>query len=290
MIRSKTRALAELTLAGALWGLGFVATVWALQSFSPQTTLVARFSIATALGLSLSLGILTQNRAWKNDLRLALPAGLILATVLFLQTVGLQYTTATKSGFLTCLYVVLVPLFHALFSRRSPSLKTWLWVLTALAGIYLLVGGHLDALSQGDLWMLGSAVGSAAHIIYIGKASKHVQNSFLFNNFQSLWCLLALTPPWLLDTSTRNPSPSPLSLAGLVILGAGASLIAFSLQIRAQKVLSDTTASMLFLLESPFAAFFGFLLLQERLDLHQSFGALIIITAAAGHILTDKRP
>lgn len=286
---TKTQAFCELTLAGALWGFGFVATIWSLQSFSPAETLFWRFVIATVFGLALSLSFWRKSPSWKLDLRLALPAGLILASLLLLQTIGLQHTTATKSGFLTCLYVIIVPIFHSIFKQKLPALKTWFWALTALLGPYFLVGAELKHLNQGDAWTVASAVGSAVHIIYIGKVSKKINSSFLFNNFQSLWCLLALTPLWLFTRTPPALETTALSMVGLLALGLGASLIAFALQVRSQKVLSDSTASMLFLLESPFAAVFGFFLLHERISAFQTFGALIIIAAAIGQILTESK-
>lgn len=275
-------------IAGALWGFGFVATIWSLKAYTPQETLFWRFTIATLAGMILSLGLIKNSRTWKGDLRLALPAGVILMVLLILQTIGLQYTTATKSGFLTCLYVILVPIFHSVFGKKLPSITTWMWVLAALGGTYLLVGGNLGTLNQGDLWTIGSAFGSSAHIIYIGSISSRVKNSFLFNNFQSMWCLVALTPIWLYTKPAIQTTVGFLPIAGLLFLGLGASLVAFALQIRAQKALSDTTASMLFLLESPFAALFGYLLLSEWLDIPQTLGAVLIIAAATGQILTDK--
>jgi drug/metabolite transporter (DMT)-like permease len=141
--------------------------------------------------------------------------------------------------------------------------------------------------NAGDLWTLACSLIAALHIIYIGKVSNSVGNSFRFNNFQSIWALLILTPLLLTQEKVTLHQASGISWLGVLILGMGASLIAFSIQIRAQKVLSDSTASMIFLLESPFAALFGFLLLNERLTFFQGFGAIIILTASAMQILRD---
>ncbi|WP_232469242.1 DMT family transporter [Bdellovibrio bacteriovorus] len=112
-------------------------------------------------------------------------------------------------------------------------------------------------------------------------------NAFRFNNFQSAWCLLALTPLLLTQERTAWNVTDYKPILGILCLGLGSSIIAFYLQIRTQKVLSDSTASMLFLLESPFAALFGFLILSERLSWFQISGAVIIMVASVLQILTD---
>lgn len=120
---TKNRAAAELIFAGVLWGFGFVATLWALRAFTPVETLVYRFILAGLIGEVLFL-IFKGPRfsSLRTEVMRALPAGLLLGAMLLLQTIGLKYTTATKSGFLTSLYVILVPLFNTLFFK-SPS--TW---------------------------------------------------------------------------------------------------------------------------------------------------------------------
>lgn len=291
---TKRQAILELTFAGVLWGFGFVATAWALRAFSPVETLVLRFTVATLAGELLYFAFRGPNfTTLREELVRSLPAGLLLGGMLLLQTIGLQYTTATKSGFLTSLYVILVPLFSAWFLRKSNHWRNYALAFLALVGTFVLMDAQLTDFNKGDLWTLGCSIFAAFHILYIGHVSGRVGNAFRFNNLQSLWCLLALIPLLTLPTATNQPSPVPdtpnwLPWAGVLCLGLGSSVIAFSLQIRSQKILSDATASMLFLLESPFAALFGFLILSERLTLFQSGGALLILAASLLQILGDS--
>ena len=288
-MRDQTRAALELIFAGSLWGFGFVATIFALQEFTPAETLVYRFIIAGFIGEIIYLIIQGPRfRSLRNDILKALPAGLLLASMLMLQTIGLKYTTATKSGFLTSLYVILVPLINFVIFRYGISWKNILFVFLALVGTYILVGGHIEGINTGDLWTVACSVMAALHIIYIGRVSNKVGNAFRFNNFQSLWCLLALLPLLLAQDSVKVSTVSWMPWVGILILGLGSSIIAFYLQIRTQKILSDSTASMLFLLESPFAALFGFLILSERLSWFQTGGAVLILVASILQIVFDS--
>lgn len=295
---TKNRAAIELIFAGVLWGFGFVSTVWALRAFTPIETLVYRFIIASVLGEILYLLAKGSNfTTIREDFFRALPAGLLLAAMLLLQTIGLKYTTATKSGFLTSLYVIIVPLINAFIFKRHISWKNYLLVALALIGTFILVDANLKNFNIGDIWTVGCAFFAAIHILYIGRISNKVGNAFRFNNFQSFWCLIALAPLLFTQDSVTLNIDQPPAWLGVLALGIGSSIIAFYLQIRTQKILSESTASMLFLLESPFAALFGFLILDERLNSFQLAGAVLILIASILQILlegdvttTEKKP
>lgn len=285
---TRNRAALELIFAGTLWGFGFVATVWALRAFTPTETLVYRFVIASVFGEILYILFRGVNfTTIREELIRALPAGLLLGGMLLLQTIGLQFTTATKSGFLTSLYVIIVPLFNAWFFKAPTGWKNYALVGLALIGTFVLMDANLQGFNIGDIWTIGCSVIAALHIIYIGRISNRVGNAFRFNNFQSIWCLVLLTPLLLTQDKVTTSSEHWQPWIGVLCLGIGSSIIAFYLQIRTQKVLSDTTASMLFLLESPFAAIFGYIILSERLTLFQMSGAFMILVASVIQILLE---
>lgn len=286
---TKARAVGELLFAAVLWGFGFVAAVWALEVFTPIETLVWRFIIASFLGELLYL--LAHGpvlKSIRSDFIRAFPAGLFLGGMLLLQTIGLKYTTATKSGFITCLYVIFVPVLSQMIFKIKARKISYFLALLALAGTFLLMGGKIDDFNQGDLWTLGCSVFAAFHILYIGYVSPQIGEAFRFNNFQSLWALLIITPLLATQPQVHLLQFSLKPWIGLISLGLCSSVIAFYLQIRSQKILSDTTASMLFLLESPVAALFGFLLLAERLSLSQTAGAGVILLASALQIFFER--
>lgn len=296
---TQTRAVTELIFAGMLWGLGFVAAVWALQGAGPVAISGWRFVIAGLIGLLFARRFLVTREA-RNYLRVAWIPGFFIAATIIFQTWGLQYTTATKSGFLTCLYVLIVPLYEAARGRGSERPKTLIFCsLVALVGVGLMCGllstKELDARSRlnlGDFLTLICAFAASAHILVTAGLPKRLGmafNGFHFNSAQSLAAgfptlLLALfiepnsfeMPVRLAKNAFEGVS---LPLIGFLSLTLCSTLIGFALQVRAQRVLPPSTASLLFLLESPFAAFFAFIFLKEEMGPMQLLGGALILGA-----------
>lgn len=298
VLLSHRRAIIELIFAGTLWGFGFVATVWALKIMSPSEVLVIRFLFAFLIGEIIHYFIYKNKKIKSVKEPGFWGAGFFLAGNLLFQTIGLQFTTATNSAFLTCLYVVLVPILSALLFKQKIAERIYFHVFIALIGSFLLMNTfHVD-LNKGDLWTIACAFWAAGHILYIGHVTKKVNDSFRFNNRQSLAAFLFLTPLLLLNPKIIHNNWSSIdqntivyALIGLFIVSCGSSLLAFFIQVRTQKYLSPSTASMLFLLESPIALFFGFLFLQEKLAGIQIVGCCLIILAAILQIRWEtKRP
>lgn len=289
---SRRRAVVELLIAGALWGFGFIATIWALRAFSPSETLVLRFLLCVLAGefiwwVALRRRVAEPEAHWKRDFMLALPAGFLLAGLMLPQTIGLQYTTAAKSGFLTTLYIVLVPFFGQLLLRQPTRLSTYVHAALALAGAFLLMEVDFGDINKGDLWTLLCAVIAALHILYIGHVSSRISQPFRFNTFQSLFCLLGVLPLLATQPTVNFWTEEWLPWAGIAFLALFSSVIAFTIQIRTQKILSPTTASMLFLLESPYALLFGVMFLNEIFSIRQAAGATLILTASVLSVRSD---
>lgn len=286
---TRRRAALELVMAASIWGFAFVATKWGLQSFLPMELLFYRFIIGVISGEILHIGLFRKGFTLDmSEARKAFPAGALLSLFLIPQTIGMLYTTATSSGFLTTLYIIFVPILNHFFFKVKTDSKIYLTVVIAIFGAFLLMGGHFDSLNKGDLVTLICAVAGALHIIYLGRVSRHVKDVVRFNNLQTFFCLIFVLPFMVLQQTWHFLDVSYLSWSGLIFLGVGSSAIAFIFQIRGQKVLSDTTSSMLFLLESPFAFIFGYLLLSERLAPIQWAGAGIILISSGLTILWDS--
>lgn len=279
---TKKRAAVELVFAGALWGFGFVAAAWGLQKFTVPEVLGYRYIIAFILGELIYLGMnfKSPRLPFKSDFNYAILAGLLLGGMLILQTIGLQYTTATNSGFITTLYVIFVPVISHLVFKHEVTLTLYMYVAIALFGTILLVGVTTDKINTGDIWTLACSIVAAFHIIYIGRISNRVKDVFRFNNMQSLWSFIIVLPLLAAQPKLSFQTEHWLPWAGILALAIGSSLIGFYIQVRAQRVLSNTTASMLFLLESPFAFLFGALFLAETLNFRQVVGACLIILAS----------
>lgn len=285
----ETQAIVELTVAGVLWGFGFIGTVWALQFLSPSAIIFYRFTIAFLAGFGFLL-LAHKNRAsLLHDFSMALIPGVFLWATLFFQTWGLQHTTATNSSFITTLYVVFVPLVRAAFMGEELGWKHWGCVLLALLGTGCIVEiQKLAELNWGDLLTLICAIFAVLHILAVDQRAKRTRSDFAFNTFQSFWvaffALLAFpfSSKWNLFHMNLD------AYIGILSLGFGSSMVAFFLQVRSQKKISPSVASLMFLLESPFSYFFAFFLLGERMNSTQVFGAILILIACAIISLAKK--
>ena len=268
------KAVIELIFAGSLWGFGFVATKWALISFTTFELLSYRFLIAFLAG---EIVLYFMDRAAYNfhlqEFKITWPAGILMSIFMVMQTFGLESTTATKSAFLTTLYTLLM---HFLFKQKTKA-KMFFSALLAVLGSAFLMEIHKESqMNRGDILTLFCMIVAAFHIIYIGFSTRKMDNSFRYNNLQSFWSFLFIAPFILTQDQVTVTAPS-LPWFGVLFMALGSSLVAFTIQLRSQKVLSNTAASMLFLLESPFGFLFGFIFLGETLNPLQLVGAGLIL-------------
>lgn len=294
---TQIQAAIELVFAGLLWGFGFVAAVWALRGMGPLSVTGWRFVIAGAVGsLIVVLVPSLRKQATSEQFFLAAAPGFLVSMTLIFQTWGLRYTTATKCGLITTLYVILVPLGEWLWLKKRPPRRHFYCVALAFFGVVLICTSPFkdtqalqrtadeiakEKLNFGDFLTLLCAIASTLHILWFGFIQKRIRSSFVFNNFQTIWASIIPFGLALVLEPTPNLLAGDLSTIGLLALAFGPTMIAFALQVRAQKAISPSLASLLFLLEAPFAAFFAFLFLGETLRSVQWIGAVCILGAAA---------
>jgi drug/metabolite transporter (DMT)-like permease len=284
-MRKATRmtAVLELLFAAALWGFGFVATKWALDYLSAVDLIFMRMVLASLIGLPIVLFLRTKYSIRRKFKLSFMPAVWLMGT-LVLQTWGMEYTTPTKSGFITTLYVVFVPLLEAVIARKKIPGAIWLCVLGALVGTGLIVDIGFGQINIGDVLTLFSALAATAQIYWMGGVSPNINYAFVFNIYQCFWSVAMVAPfvAWsgLAQKLRHLPDWPVLALVGLLSLSLGSTVIAFYLQVRAQKNISRTVSSLMFLLESPFALLFSLLLLGQSLGLLESVGALLIFFSA----------
>ncbi len=267
-MKEKLKGTIYLLLATVIWGGAFTAQTVGMDHVGPFTFQALRCALASLFLFPLSRFTDGKEDFWKKWKDKGLwKTGFLTGLALFfaagLQQVGLQYTTAGKAGFLTAMYIVLVPIL-GLFSGSRPGRNAWIGVATAVVGLYLLSGTRLDRVSAGDGMLIGCAFFFAVQIRLIDRLGL-TYDGVQLNCVQSLVCALlsgvmvvlteevtlaAIVQCWL-----------PLSYAGILSMG-----VAYSLQIFGQQLLEPTQASILMSLESVFALFFGWLLLRERLS------------------------
>jgi drug/metabolite transporter (DMT)-like permease len=294
-------ALSYLTTAAIIWGLSFTLVRWTLESFTTTQLLFVRFTLAFLIGeVLLYFFDRKQFRESHSDIRHSKIPGIALGLSLITQTYGLNFTTATNSGFITTLYVVMIPFVAFAMFRHKINYRHLILAILAFAGMGMMLNitemdasSFISSMNKGDLITLIAALTAAVQILFISQVSGQIKNAFRYNTYQSFWTLLTVVPFYVFEIYHSgsgflpvNPSSKAvLSLLGLTIL---VSLIAFSLQVLAQKQLSATTSSMLCLLEAPFAFIFAAIYLSETLNTSQSIGAMVILFCAGLTVFYDR--
>ncbi len=274
-----------LIIATALWGMTFPSGKVAVQDFSPLWLNSIRYLIAAFFCIPLFVHYRSFKRPL-SELKKPFFAGLLLLSTLLTQTMGLQYTTVAKSSFITCLYVFMVPLIIS-FGGKHFRKRFWALVGLAIVGVAFLCELKFENFNKGDLLTLICVVACSFQILYLGKVANSFKSAFEFNGLQ---CLTIGVVAGLIALLLEGfPSLAPLfraesltsfsTLWALLFLAIPASLIAFTIQVHTQKTLSPHIASFIFLLESPFAVLFGFLLIGERLSWMAYLGCGLILLA-----------
>jgi drug/metabolite transporter (DMT)-like permease len=285
-----TRIKADFTLllVALIWGSTFVAQRTGNDHVGPLTFNTARFLVGSLFLLPLLIwqrrrSTRTQapspppqqkENLWRNSLLL----GLILFGGISLQQIGLVTTTAGKGGFITGLYVVIVPLMLALFWRERVRWTNWGGAALAVAGLFLLSIGLREKfhLNLGDVWVLIGALIWALHVIATGKIAPG-RNPLRLAVTQYVVCaLLCAIPALVLEWETwgglLEAAPSIL-YAGVLSTG-----LAFTGQIAAQRHAPPADAAIIMSLETVFAALFGWLILSETLTGQQLLGCALMFT------------
>lgn len=285
----KLKGTFAILLATVIWGSAFVSQSVGMEHIGPFTFLTVRSFLAVISLLPLIalenrgnlLKILKNKALW----RAGIPCGIALFVATSTQQVGLLFTTAGKGGFITAMYLILVPIF-GLFVRRKPPKAVLLSVAMAMFGLYLISGAGMSSVNIGDVLMLLCAVAFAVQILFIDRFSAGL-DSMALNMSQSLVCAVLCGICTLLFEEPKADKILacwlPLVHAGVLSMG-----IAYTLQIVGQKKLEPTTASLLMSFESVFAALAGWLILNETLSVHEFFGCALVLGAILSTQIRNK--
>ncbi len=285
MVNLRLKANLLLLLVAAIWGLAFVAQRLGMDHLGPFGFNAARFLLG-ALSL-LPLTLIFRARAGQGQWRPLLHGGLAAGSLLFcgasLQQAGLLYTTAGNAGFITGLYIVLVPLAARLMGQPV-NRAIWAGASLALVGLYFLSINAAMVINRGDLLMLVGAAFWAGHVLIIGRLAPHLDGLRL-SIIQFLICaLLCLGVALIYEQDSFTLANlmaawQPIAYAGLLSVG-----VAYTLQVYAQKHAPAAHAAIIMSLEAVFAAFGGWLLLNEELTGRALTGCALML---AGMLLAQ---
>ena len=278
-----------LTLAAVIWGLAFVAQRVGMEYVGPFTFNGVRFALG-ALSLaplllyfkpSAPAGAAVCSR--KTVFAAGICAGLLLFSGASLQQVGLIYTTAGKAAFITCLYIILVPLAGRFLGQRTDA-ATWLGSLLAMSGLYLLCVKEGFSIAFGDLLQLIGAFFWTGHILLIDHFSAKV-NALQLCCIQFITCAsLSLLTALCFESITLvglQQALIPILYGGLLSVG-----VAYTLQVVGQRHASPAHAAIILSMETVFAAIGGYLLLDETLGLPELTGCALML---AGMLLAQLK-
>lgn len=287
-MKSNVRYTLMLVLTAVIWGAAFVAQSAGMEYVGPFTFNGLRCFIGamvlapSALFMDKKEGVLTP---WKDkDLVLG---GLICGVILFIATstqqIGIMTTSAGKAGFITALYIVLVPIFSIML-KKKPGKYIWISVALAVVGMYFLCVEGEIVLQTGDLWLFACAGLFALQILAVEKFAPHV-DVIKLSCYQFFVAGAISAVPMILE----KPVLADVADCWLPILYAGilSSGVAYTLQMEAQKKVKASVASLVMCLESVFSVIFGFIILHERLSMREIVGCIIMFSAV---ILTQILP
>jgi len=287
--RSNLAGSLTLLLSAIIWGFAFVAQRASMEFVGPFTFNGIRFALGGLVLIPL-VGMLRRNTltssktAPTHHLWIAIGlAGLVLFVSANLQQIGLVHTTAGKAGFISGLYVVLVPLL-GLLRRHRVSKFVWIGCGLAAGGLYLLSVVGSSSISTGDALVLGSALGWAVHVHIVGWLAQrtHPLRVAIFQFF--ICAALSLAVAGFIETIRI----SEILRAGWMIAYAGALSVgvAYTLQVVGQRRVDPARAGIILSLEAVFAVIGGWILLGEMLSARGLIGCALML---GGMMLAQAR-
>lgn len=287
-----------LTLCAFIWGTAFIAQSLGGEYAEPLTFNCARSVLATIFlsGCCLLFDKMKGKRPTllgsddplykKRLIKGGITCGLFLSLACFFQQVGIMYTTVGKSGFITALYIVLVPVLSYIVYRRSVTLLQGVSVAIASVGMYFICINEGFSINKGDLYTLICAFCFAAQIICVENIIKNLDGVRL-SLIQFTTCTVVNgVLMFIFETPSLTSiiaGWAPVAYAGIMSSG-----VAYTLQIVGQKHVSSVVACMIMSLESAFALVSGWLILGQAMSTREIFGCCLVFAAIMLAQLPDE--
>ena len=292
-MKNKFQGVISLLGATLIWGSAFIAQSVGMELIGPFTFQAIRCGLAVIFLIPLTLvfdrGNITlwkqkwvDKKLWKGGII----CGLALFAAASMQQVGLVYTDAGKAGFITAMYIVLVPVL-GLFLKRKPPKSALFSVVLAVLGLYLLSCVGVSSINIGDILLMGCALAYAVQITCVDCVAEGLDGMRL-NCVQALVATV-LSVPFMIVTEEVVASNVlacwlPLCYAGILSVG-----VAYTLQIVGQTHLEPTTAALIMSLESVVAALCGWLILKETMTTTELLGCGLVFAAVIISQLPEKK-
>lgn len=260
--------------ATIIWASTFIVVKNVLCFIDPIILVGYRTILASII---LAIALLVRRKKLFTDLKTGLLLGVVLWGYFVFQALGLKYTTASNSGFITGLFVVFVPLFSFIFFHKLPSLRKIFAIVLSVAGIWILVGG-LHGINKGDIFILICSMCCAGHLLLTDKYVKKGADPHVLC-FQQFFCM------GILSFIVGAIFHLPFTLANIdtvwtiLYLTLFATLSAFVIQLAAQKYAAPMKVALIFSLQPIFALIFARIFGGENLTLHEIIGGGMMFTA-----------
>lgn len=276
-----------LLLASFFWGTTFVAQMVGMDEIGPFTYGMGRYVIGFFVVLLIWLALSGQRRkakeqgTWQSGWKYGIGAGCIMFVGSAMQQVAMLYTTAGKTAFITCLYIILVPLFARLIGKRIRP-ENWLGAAVAVAGLYCLsIKGDFD-LNFGDILAFIGAFFWSFHILFIDRYASRADGVEISASQLGMCAILNTVACLWLETFTwQQLAGAAVPILYAAVLSSG---VAFTLQIMGQKTAEPAPAAVIMSLESVFGALGGWLVLGETMNHEEILGCCLML---AGMLITQ---
>ena len=277
-----TRIQANLLLLAValVWGSAFVAQAHGTESLGSFTFTGIRFLlgacvISPLVWRDIRLILRRPVKPQRRDFIGVLMLGLLLALGAVFQQIGITGTTVTNAGFLTALYVPLVPLISWLIMQVRPHWSVWPASLGCLLGTWMLSGAGALSLSVGDAWVIASSLFWALHVIFVGRVADRLAAPFLVACGQFLVagvaCMIWAGFTETITLAAIREATLPILYTGIISVG-----FAYTGQVVGQRYADAADAAIILSAETLFAALFGFLLMGDRLNSAGIAGCVLI--------------
>lgn len=294
-MKNNLRGSIILLITAIIWGFAFVAQSEGMEKIGPFTFQATRMLLAAIVLFPASCVSYklkkkqNENERFmdKKTLLAGVICGLFLFTAAALQQIGIQYTSVGHAGFLTALYILIVPLL-GIFAGKKISVRLWGCIALAIVGLYLLcMTGEGFSMSIGDILVTLCALVFSFHILTVDKLAKGLDGvrismiQMLVAGLISLVCMFIFEE---VQISNILSSWLPIAYAGVLSCGA-----AYTMQIIGQKYASPTVASIIMSLESVFAVLGGALILVQIPSLLEAIGCTLMFAATVISQLPEKQ-